>query len=87
MSANENEKTNLRNAWQPFLNVMQLVDMEIEILQTCLTTPTNLFVGRKELYELKRDWASYITVNASGSLTVRGLAVVQVDQTSFLRVA
>ena len=80
-------KTNLRNAWQPFLNVMQLIDMEIEILQTCLTTPKNLFVGRKELYELKRDWASHITVNAEGSLTVRNLTVVQVDQTSFLRVA
>ena len=85
MSADE--KTNLRKAWQPFLNVMQLVDMEIEILHTCLTTPTNLFVGRKELYELKRDWSSYIIVNADGSLTVRNLTVVQVDQTSFLHVA
>ena len=86
MSTNET-KTNLRNAWQPFLNVMQLIDMEIEILHTCLTEPKNLFVGRKELYELKRDWSSYITVNTEGSLTVRNLTVVQVDQTSFLRVA
>ena len=87
MSANENEKTNLRNAWQPFLNVMQLVDMEIEILRTCLTEPTNLFVGRKELYELKRDWSSYITTQSDGSLTIRNLTVIQVDQTSFLHVA
>ena len=81
------EKTNLRNAWQPFLNVMQLIDMEIEILHTCLTEPTNLFVGRKELYELKRDWSSYITTQNDGSLTVRNLTIVQVDQTSFLRVS
>ena len=81
------EKTNLRKAWQPFLNVMQLIDMEIEILHTCLTEPKNLFIGRKELYELKRDWSSHITVNADGSLTVRNLTIVQVDQTSFLHVA
>ena len=86
MCTNET-KTNLRDAWQPFLNVMQLIDMEIEILHTCLTEPTNLFVGRKELYELKRDWSSHITVNAEGSLTVRNLTIVQVDQTSFLRIS
>lgn len=80
------EKTNLRKAWQPFLNVMQLIDMEIEILHV-LTEPTNLFVGRKELYELKRDWASHITTQNDGSLTVRNLNVVQVDQTSFLRIS
>ena len=81
------EKTNLRNAWQPFLNVMQLIDMEIEIARTCMREPKNLFVGRKEMYELKRDWSSYITTQNDGSLTVRNLTVVQVDQTSFLRVS
>ena len=82
-----NAKANLLNAWQPFLNVMQLIDMEIEIARTCLYEPTNLFVGRKELYELKRDWSSYITTQNDGSLTVRNLTVVPVDQTSFLRIA
>ena len=82
-----NEKANLRNAWQPFLNVMQLIDMEIEIARTCMREPKNLFVGRKEMYELKRDWSSYITTQNDGSLTVRNLTVVQVDQTSFLRVS
>ena len=82
-----NAKANLLNAWQPFLNVMQLIDMEIEIARTCLREPKNLFVGRKEMYELKRDWSSYITTQSDGSLTVRNLTVVPVDQTSFLRIA
>lgn len=59
---NEKQKTKTREEvwaknWQPFLNVAQLIDMELEIARTCQQLPVKLLVGRKQWYELRRDWA------------------------------
>ena len=47
--------------WKPFLNIMARINMEIDIAETCLYEPTTVELGRKELYELKRDWRTGIT--------------------------
>ena len=75
------------NNWRPFLNVMQRLDMEIEIARTCQREPRTAYVGRKENYELKRDWASHLDRTAAdGTYKVRGLTVVLVDKTEGLEV-
>ena len=72
--------------WQPYLNVMQRVAVELEIARTCLREPTVVQLGRKELYELKRDWAHKLVFNPDGKTPERvlNLKIQRVDATSFL---
>ena len=72
--------------WRPFLNVMQRLDMELDVARTCQHEPQAVYVGRKENYELKRDWASYLDMATDGTYKVRGLTVVLVDKTEWLEV-
>lgn len=75
------------NAWRPFLTVMQRLDAEVDIARTCQREPRTAYVGRKENYELKRDWASHLdTTAADGTYKVRGLTVVLVNETEWLEV-
>lgn len=82
------------NAWRPFLNVMQRLDMEIEIARTCQREPKLVRLGRKELYELKRDWGVYLSFVDDGKTPVHigvGSPVVwleleQVNETEWLEV-
>ena len=73
--------------WRPLLNVMARLDMELDIARTCQFEPTTLCIGRKEMYELKRDWREWLAEQPDGTLRVRGLLVQVVDATSelFLR--
>lgn len=76
------------NAWRPFLNVMQRVAVELDIARTCLREPTRVRLGRKELYELKRDWSSMLAF-ASDEKTpeqVHGLVIERVNETEWLEV-
>lgn len=94
MSENENENQNgypyelarLRSTWRGMLNVMQRLDVEIEIARTCQREPHAVYVGRKENYELKRDWQLFLTTDVEGRVFVRGLRVVVVDETEHLEV-
>ena len=74
------------NAWRPFLNVMQRLDVEVEIARTCQREPRAVYVGRKENYELKRDWQTHLSTDVEGRVFVRGLLVVVVDKTEHLEV-
>ena len=86
--------------WRDILNVMARVDMELECWHALHAStpeetqsatnelrPTTLCVGRKEMYELKRDWREWLNEQPDGTLCVRGLRVQVVDATSelFLR--
>ncbi len=53
------DKVMLEN-WRPHLNVMQRVNVELDIARTCLREPLTCYVGRKEFYELKRDWKEFL---------------------------
>ena len=60
-----------RNNWTPFLNIAQLVEMELEIARTCQQLPVKLVLGRKQWYEVKRDWARLVQMHhqdASGNV-------------------
>lgn len=74
------------NAWRPFLNVMQRVEMEVDVARTCLREPTVVQLGRKELYELKRDWSHELVFDPDGKTPERvlNLKIQRVDATSFL---
>lgn len=76
----------LRSSWSGMLNVMQRVDVELEIARTCQREPKTLYVGRKENYELKRDWNVWLTTDLQGNLWLRNLRVVVVDATEHLEV-
>ena len=76
------------NNWRPFLNVMQRVAVEVDIARTCLREPTRVRLGRKELYELKRDWQGMLAF-ASDEKTpeqVLGLVIERVNETEWLEV-
>jgi len=67
---------------------MQRVAVEVDIARTCLREPTRVRLGRKELYELKRDWPGMLAF-ASDEKTpeqVLGLVIEQVNETEWLEV-
>lgn len=72
--------------WRPLLNVMARLDMELDIARTCQFEPTHVELGRKELYELKRDWADELAFASDGKTpeSVLGLTIVRVDATSHI---
>ena len=72
--------------WRDLLNVMARLDMELDIARTCLHEPTHVELGRKEIYELKRDWADKLAFASDGKTPERvlGLEIVRVDATSHL---
>ena len=81
------------NNWRPFLNVMQRLDMELEIARTCLREPTHVRLGRKELYELKRDWSVYLEFADDGKTpthigvgSISWLVIELVNETTWLEV-
>ena len=82
------------NNWRPFLNIMQRVAVEVDIARTCLREPTHVRLGRKELYELKRDWLAYIvmaddekTITHVGvGMPVTWLSAERVNETEWLEV-
>jgi len=80
-------KQTLEN-WKPFLNVMARINMEIDVAETCLYEPTHVELGRKELYELKRDWRDELAFASDGKTpeSVAGLTIVRVDATEHLKV-
>ena len=74
--------------WRPFLNVMARINMEIDVAETCLYEPTRVELGRKELYELKRDWRDELEFDAeTGKVPLRvcGLEIVRADATEHLK--
>ena len=76
------------NNWRPFLNVMQRIAIELEIARTCLREPARVRLGRKELYELKRDWGSMLAFASDGKTPeqVNGLVIERVNETEWLEV-
>jgi hypothetical protein len=77
--------------WRPFLNVMQRLDMELRVWDTTRPSapgPTSVELGRKELYELKRDWRDELAFASDGKTpeSVAGLTIVRVDATEHLKV-
>lgn len=74
--------------WRPFLNVMARINMEIDVAETCLYEPTTVELGRKELYELKRDWRDELEFADDQKTPTRvcNLAIVQADATEHLKV-
>ncbi len=74
------------NNWRPFLNVMQRLDMEVEIARTCQREPKRVRLGRKELYELKRDWGSMLAFASDEKKfeQVLGLVIERVNETEWL---
>ena len=69
---NEKRRTQLRaekwrNNWTPFLNIAQLVDLELEIARTCQQLPVKLVLGRKQWYEVKRDWMRLVRERPSSA--------------------
>ena len=81
------DKKTLEN-WKPFLNVMQRLAMELDIARTCLREPTHVELGRKELYELKRDWADKLAFASDGKTpeSLLNLTIIRVDATEHLKV-
>ena len=78
-----------RNNWTPFLNVAQLVELELEIARTCQQLPVKLVLGRKQWYEVKRDWARLVQMHhtSTGVLaqyTFQGILVELADATDRL---
>ena len=73
---------------------MQRVAVEVDIARTCLREPTRVRLGRKELYELKRDWLAYLvlaedekTITQFGvGMPVAWLNVERVNETEWLEV-
>ena len=77
----------VRNNWRPFLNVMQRLNMDLDVMLTCLQEPLAVELGRKELYELKRDWHYMLEVDDKGNvIKVKGLLVVALSVTEHLKV-
>lgn len=77
----------VRNNWRPFLNVMQRLNMDLDVMLTCLQEPLAVELGRKELYELKRDWHYALEVYDKGNvLRVKGILVVAIPMTEHLKV-
>ena len=56
-----------RNNWTPFLNVAQLVDLELAIARMCQQLPVKLVLGRKQWYEVKRDWMRLVRERPSSA--------------------
>ena len=81
------DKKTLEN-WKPFLNVMQRLAMELDIARTCQREPTHVELGRKELYELKRDWADKLAFASDGKTpeSLLNLTIIRVDATEHLKV-
>ena len=79
--------TKARENWKPFLNVMQRLNMDLDVMLTCLQEPLAVELGRKELYELKRDWHYMLEVDDKGNvIKVKGLLVVALSVTEHLKV-
>ena len=77
----------VRKNWRPFLNVMQRLNMDLDVMLTCLQQPVCVELGRKELYELKRDWHYTLEVDDKGNvLRVKGILVVALPVTEHLKV-
>ena len=75
--------------WTPFLNVAQLVDLELEIARTCQQLPVKLVLGRKQWYEVKRDWARLVQTHHTSTgviaqYTFQGIPVELADVTDRL---
>jgi hypothetical protein len=65
---------------------MQRLDMEVEIARTCQREPKRVRLGRKELYELKRDWGSMLAFASDEKKfeQVLGLVIERVNETEWL---
>lgn len=82
------------NNWQPFLNVMQRIAVELDIARTCQREPGCVRLGRKELYELKRDWLAYMEfaddnktpISVGVGTPIVWLEIVPVNETMWLEV-
>lgn len=72
--------------WEPYLNVMQKIDMFFKVQGVAKNDFKNLLIGRKENYELKRDWKKHIKLSADGKnvIFVNDIPVKVIDQTTFL---
>lgn len=83
---NKNEQSELAYAWWPFLNVMQRLNVIIDAAQASKKDPQVVRIGRKENYELKRDWRSVLEFASDGTYKLHGLRVEVVDETEWVEV-